>query len=194
MGKSSLFLFFFFSLSGYPTVWVAISCELPQIALTTFRPGPYPKHEARTSLFSPCWLLVNSSICATSPLGVTIRHVICFFFFPPFLCCPPRFQNYLQACWWEGSLVFWNFFSFTTPSLGWVSILNSFVSLFVFYILSYLLLKEWAAFLGAWCPLLAFRSCSVDFAQRSNDLLMICGGDSDLSVLFLHHLRIAPLP
>ena len=32
--------------------------------------------------------------------------------------------------------------------------------------------REWAPSLGAWCPLLAFRSCSVEVAQHSNDLLM----------------------
>ena len=37
--------------------------------------------------------------------------------------------------------MFGNFPSFMTPSLGWVSIPNSFVSLFSFYILSYLLSK-----------------------------------------------------
>ena len=41
----------------------------------------------------------------------------------------------------RGFLVFGNFSSFTTPSMGWVSIPNSFISLFIFYILSYLLLK-----------------------------------------------------
>ena len=48
MGKFSLSLFplfslFFFPLSGYPTVWVAISHLLPQIVLRALRPGPYPK-------------------------------------------------------------------------------------------------------------------------------------------------------
>ena len=32
--------------------------------------------------------------------------------------------------------------------------------------------REWAAFLGAWCPLPVFRRCFVEFAQHSNDLLM----------------------
>ena len=32
--------------------------------------------------------------------------------------------------------------------------------------------REWAAFLGAWCPLPAFRSCFVEFAQHLNNLLM----------------------
>ena len=43
---------------------------------------------------------------------------------------------------------------------------------FVFYIFSYLLLKTWVAFLGAWCPLLAFRSCFVEFTWSLNVLLM----------------------
>ena len=32
--------------------------------------------------------------------------------------------------------------------------------------------REWAAFLGAWCPPPAFRSCSVEVSQHSNDLLL----------------------
>ena len=32
--------------------------------------------------------------------------------------------------------------------------------------------REWAAFLGAWCPPPAFRNCSVEVTQHSNDLLM----------------------
>ena len=31
---------------------------------------------------------------------------------------------------------------------------------------------HWAAFMGVWCPLPAFRSCFVEVAQDSNDLLM----------------------
>ena len=32
--------------------------------------------------------------------------------------------------------------------------------------------RQWAAFLGTWCPLPAFRSYFVEFTQRSNVLLM----------------------
>ena len=32
--------------------------------------------------------------------------------------------------------------------------------------------RQWASFLGAWCPLLAIRSCFVKFAQRWIVLLM----------------------
>ena len=81
---------------------------------------------------------------ATSPLGVAVRCIICgcyLFIFSSQLCCPLRFQNSPQTHRWEGFLVFGNFSSFMTPSPRWVSIPNCFVSLFIFYILSYLLLK-----------------------------------------------------
>ena len=65
----------------------------------------------------------------------------------------------------RGFLVFGNF-SFTTPSPGWVSIPNSFVSLFVFYILSYLLSKRMGCLSGclvssASIQILFCGSCSV---------------------------------
>ena len=85
--------------------------------------------------------MADTSICATSLLGVVVRHVICGFYlfiFSSKLCCPLRFQNSPQTHCWEGFLVVGNFFFFTTPSLGRVSIPHSFVSLFIFYILSYL--------------------------------------------------------
>ena len=100
-------------------------------------------------------------------------HILwCFvFFFPSQLCCPLRFQNSSQIWRWEGFLLCGNL-SFTIPSPGWVSVVpNSFASLsFINCATSFG--REWAAFLGAWCPLPALRSCFVEVAQRSNDLLM----------------------
>ena len=61
-------------------------------------------------------------------------------------------------------------FSFFTTY--WVSIPNSFVSLFIFYILSYLLSKTMGCLSGAWCPPPVSRSCFVEFSQCPNDLLM----------------------
>ena len=43
----------------------------------------YPKCAARVFLFSPCSLLADASIWATSPLGLAVRRIICGFFFPP---------------------------------------------------------------------------------------------------------------
>ena len=62
-----------------------------------------------------------------------------FTYLSSWLCCPLRFQNSPQTCLLEGFLLCGNFF--TTPSPGQVSVPNSFVSLFIFYILSYLLLN-----------------------------------------------------
>ena len=90
------------------------------------------------------WWLGYMSVWATFPLGAAVRHVICGFYlfiFPSQLCWPLRFQNSPQICRWEGFLVFGNFPSFMTPSLRHVSVPNSFVSLFIFYILSYFLSK-----------------------------------------------------
>ena len=79
-------------------------------------------------------------------LGAHSVGFLFLFFFFSWLCCPLRFQNSPKTCLWEGFLLFGNF-SFMTPSKGWVSVPTSFVSLFVFYIFSYLLSKTMGAFL-----------------------------------------------
>ena len=95
-------------------------------------------------------------------------HVLCccccWFFLR--LHCPLRLQNSPQTCLWEGFLLFGKFSFFRTPSL---TLLSLFLS-FIFCPTSFR--WEWAAFLGALCPLPAFRNCSVKVAQHSNDLLM----------------------
>ena len=50
-----------------------------------------------------------------------------------------------------------------------LTLLSLFLS-FIFCPISFQ--REWAAFLGAWCPPPVFRSCFVEVAQHSNDLLM----------------------
>ena len=145
------------------------------MVLRAFRPGPYPKHTACTSLSSPCSLVVDVSIWATSLLGVAVRCVFCFFvffFFPPGYVSlwdsktshrPTRERVYCyvetlppsQLPTQDGS-----------PSL---TLLSLFLS-FIFCLTSFQ--REWASILGAWCPLPAFRSCFVEVAHLSNDLLM----------------------
>ena len=100
-----------------------------------------------SSLSSPYSLMADARVWATCPLAVVVRSIFCFFFFPSQLCCPLRFQNSPQTHLREGFLLFGNF-SFTTPSPGQVSVPNSFVSLFIFYILSYLLLKTMGCLSG----------------------------------------------
>ena len=71
-----------------------------------------------------------------------------FFFYSSQLCCLLRFQNSPQTHLWEGFLLCGNFSSFMTPSPGELSIPNSFVSRFVFYILSYILSKRMGCLSG----------------------------------------------
>ena len=99
---------------------------------------------------------------------------VCFFFVSQFSCFL-RFRNSLQTHLWEGFLPFGNF-SFTTPSSGWVSVPNSFVSLFVFYILSYLILKRMGCLSGCLVSSTSIQKLFVEVAQHWNDLLMNFGG------------------
>ena len=73
-----------------------------------------------------------------------------FIYFSSQLGCPPSFENFPQTCQCQGFLVFvWKqTSSIKTPFPGWISIPSSFVSLFIFYILSYLLSKTMACFSG----------------------------------------------
>ena len=57
-------------------------------------------------------------------------------------------------------------FSITTPSPGLVSDPNSFVSLFIFYILFYPLSKRVGCLSGCLVSLPAFRSCFVEWRLR----------------------------
>ena len=87
----------------------------------------------------------------------------------------------------------WNFSRFETLFLGRSSIPTYFVSFFlsfIFFPTSFQ--RQWAAFLGAWCPVPAFRSCFVEFTQCLNVLLMNLWGRKWSLVLLLCHLRTAP--
>ena len=113
-----------------------------------------------------CWLRVQ---------GVAIRHVICefyWFIFPPsYVALRDSKTPHRPA----GKIVSW--YLETSPLLrlpSWdgspsLTLLPLFLS-FIFSPTSFR--REWAAFLGAWCPLPAFRSCFVEFSQRSSILSM----------------------
>ena len=70
-----------------------------------------------------------------------------FFFFSPVML-PSEIPKLPLTHLWEGFLLCVNFSSFITSSPGQVSIPKSFVSVFVFYILSYLLWKRLCCFSG----------------------------------------------
>ena len=83
--------------------------------------------------------------------GIAVRHIICefylFIYFSSQLCCPLRFQNSPTYPLVRGFPGVWILLLFY-DSLPWISVPNSLVSLFIFYILSYLLLKTMGCLSG----------------------------------------------
>ena len=83
--------------------------------------------------------------------------------------------------------------SFKTPFPGQISFPTSFVSLFIFYSLSYLLLKTMGCLSGC---LESFASIQKLFCGICSEFKWsfdeICGEESGLLILFLCHLRIVP--
>ena len=124
----------------------------------------------------PAHLLVaDVSIWATSLLAVAVRCIfsVSFFFFFFFLVMlpseipkPPRHAPERVSYCVETSPP--SCFPCQDRSLS-LTLLSIFLS-FIFCPTSFQ--REWAAFLGARCPAPAFRSCFVEVAQHSNDLLM----------------------
>ena len=94
MGKFSLsvFLFFFLSLSLWLSQFGLLS-HVNSLRLSSGHSGPVLTltNAARTSLFRPRLLVVDTSVWATSPLGVAVRCIICGFvcFSPSEVCRLP---------------------------------------------------------------------------------------------------------
>ena len=104
---------------------------------------------ACSSPFRPHLLVADEGVRRTFLLGVAFRHVSCgFYLFLLPVRLPSEIQKLPQTHQCEGFLVFGNFLYYMTPFPGRVFIPNSFVCLFIFYILSYLFSKTMAAFLG----------------------------------------------
>ena len=123
-----------------------------------------------TCLYIPRSLVVDVSVWTTSLLAAAVRCIFCGFLFSPGYVALwdsktphrptcERVSNCLETSPWlppqDGS-----------PSL---TLLFLFLS-FIFCPISFR--REWAALLSTWCPLPVFRSCFVEVAQHSNDLLM----------------------
>ena len=141
----------------------SLSFAVPQFKLVTHKSslrlssghshrGLTLSNAARSSPFRPHLLVADAGVWGTFLLGVAFRHVICgvyllIYLFSSQSGCPPRFRNFPQTGQCKGFLVFGTS-SIKTPFPGWISILSSFVSLFIFYILSYFLSKTMGCFSG----------------------------------------------
>ena len=151
---------------------------------------------AHTSLPSPCFLVADAGVCAASPLGelplgtksVGFNYLLIF---PPghVALCGSNAHHRLSSESVSRCLLT---SPFKTPFPGQSSIPTSFVSLFVFYIFSYLLSKTMGCFSGClmssasiqklFCGIYSAFKCSFDeFVE----------GENGLPTLFLRHLRTA---
>ena len=93
------------------------------------------------------------------------------FIFPPsyVALCGSKARHRLgseSVSWCLETSLFLRLPSWDAPSLPLLSLFLA----FIFFPTSFQ--RQWAAFLGAWCPLPTFRSCFVEFTQCLNVLLM----------------------
>ena len=130
------------------------------------------------------------------PLGVAIRHVICGFYlfiFPPSYVAlwdskTPHRPTSESVSWCLETFPLLRLPSRDgSPSPPLLSLF------FPFIFCPNSFRSQWAAFLGAWCPLPAFRSCFVEFAQHPNVILMNLWGRKWSPHPIPQHLRTAPL-
>ena len=151
---------------------------------------------ARASLFSPRLLVVDQAsgllLRWELPLGTWVLFIYLFIYPPSYVEVPTlRFHSEIPTLPTDplvrGFPCVWKLLFYDSP-VGWVSIPNSFVSLFTFYISSYLLLKTMGCLSGCLVSSASVRSCFVVFAPCSNDLLMNLWRKSGLPILFLYHL------
>ena len=152
----------------------SLSCYLklaPSNCPQGTRAGPYPKDASHSSVQPP--LAGGGFIWGTFLLGIAFRHVICGFylFFLP-VRLPSEIWKLPPDLQVRGFPGVWKLPLLGLPSQDRspsLTLLPLFLS-FIFCPTSFW--RQWAAFLGTWCPLLAIRSCFVLFAQRSSDLSM----------------------
>ena len=128
---------------------------------------------ARSSPFCPHLLVADVGVWGTFLLGVAFRHVICgFYLFSLPVRLPSEIWKLPSDPPVRGFPGVWNRPLLRLPSQNGspsLALLSLFLS-FIFCPTSFW--RQWAAFLGTWCPLLVIRSCFVEFAQRSNVLSM----------------------
>jgi len=159
--------------------------------LRAFRPSPYSKQCCPHLPVQPPLAGVG---CKCREFWLSTWSLGLFIYFSSWLCWPLRFQNSPQT---PGESVSWCLE--TSPLLRlppWdgspsLPLLSLFLS-FIFCPTSFQ--RHWAAFLGASCPLPAFRSCFGNLLSVQMFFQWTCEGESGLPVLFLCHLRTTPPP
>ena len=166
------FFFFFFSLA---IPHLGLLSHISSLRLSSGYLGPVltlsTNYAVRSSLSSPHSLVVDASVWATSLLAVLIRRDFIVVVSPSYVAHLLRFPNSPHPTCERVSYCLEISSSRLPPQDGSLSLtlLSLFLS-FIFCPTSFQ--REWAAFLGVWCPLPAFRSFFVEIAQHSDELLI----------------------
>ena len=161
-----VFFFFFVSLA---IPWFGLLCRISSLRLSSGHSSPVltlrTNDAAHTSLSSPNLLVVDTNIWAPSPLLAAVTRI--FFGVFVVLCLCPTDSPV------KGFPILWKllFLHDSPPRTG----LHPYIFCLCFHLLYFCPIsfqRDWAAFLGAWCPLPGFRVCFVEVAWYSNDLYM----------------------
>ena len=168
--------FFFFSSLAIPQF--GLLCQISPLRLSSGHSSLFltlkMDDAVHTSLPNPHLLLADVVIWAASPLVVVVRHIFCgfFFFFPSGYVALWDFKApHRHSCERVSYCVETPPLSLLPPQDGSLSLIPlSLFSSFIFCPTFFW--RDWAAFLGVWCPLPAFTSCFVEVAPHSNDLLV----------------------
>ena len=151
-------------LSHVSSLWLPSGHSGPVLTLS---------NAAHSSPFSPHSLVADASVWGTFLLGVAFWHVICGFylFFLP-VRLPSEFRKFPPDLPVQRFPGVWKLpllrlpSQYGSPSLAFLSLFLC----FIFCPTSFW--RRCATLLGTCYPLLAIRSCFVEFAQRSNVLLL----------------------
>ena len=118
-----------------------------------------------------CWWMWVSGLLLHWELWLC-AYSVGFFFFPPGYAALWDFKTPHTPDGERASCCLENYPSWLPPQDGSLSLtLFSLFLSFIFCPTSFW--REWAAFLGPWCPPPEFRSCFVEVSQHSNEKLVL---------------------
>ena len=135
-----------------PLLSYSLNCYLtkaPSACPQGTQAGPYPEQCRPLLSVLPLFVGGGAGVWGTFLLGVAFRHLTCGFYLL-FLSSQVALRDSKTSPRPASARVSWclETSSIKTPFPGWISVLSSFVSLFIFYVLSYLLSKTMGCFSG----------------------------------------------
>ena len=105
---------------------------------------------------------------------------------------PSEIPKLLTDLTYEGFLLCRNFSSFTTPSLGGVSVPKSFVSLFVFIFCPTSFWRDWFSFLGIWGSAVSIQKVFCGSCSTLRSFFDVFIGEKVVSLSYSSSILEAP--